>query len=57
MSKPCLRHTARRERVTHHGLLFLGCMLLLFRSVIMDATGTWQVIYTVEHVAQLPQIF
>lgn len=45
-----------RERA-HHGLIFLGCLLLLRCFVIMHATGTRQVIYTVECVAQLPWIF
>lgn len=50
MTKPCLRQTARREGEHMPHYLLLG-------SVITHATGTRQVIYTVESVAQLPRIF
>lgn len=48
-----------KERKEKHfmAILLLDFMLLLPYSIIMHATGTRQVIYTVEYFAQLPQIF
>lgn len=57
MSMPGLRNISGEKEGSYYCLLFLGCMPLLLCSVIMRATGTRQVIYTVECVARLPRTY